>query len=91
LPACGAGAPATLFAPPLQQPQQLQNFTVEALPFTPRRSIMYREDQPQQPQPGPHHTEFPERTMKTPIVAVAVLAYAVLVTAWICYTELMMP
>ncbi len=29
--------------------------------------------------------------MKTPIIAVAVIAYAVLATAWICYAELMMP
>lgn len=52
---------------------------------------MYREGPQQQPPPDLHHTEFPERTMKTPIIAVAVIAYAVLVTAWICYTELMMP
>ena len=29
--------------------------------------------------------------MKMSIIAVAVIAYAVLVTAWICYTELTMP
>ena len=29
--------------------------------------------------------------MKLPIIAASIVAYAVLITAWICYTELMMP
>jgi hypothetical protein len=29
--------------------------------------------------------------MKLPIIATAIIAYAVLITAWICYSELMLP
>ncbi|MEC5161637.1 hypothetical protein ACFDR9_000941 [Janthinobacterium sp. CG_23.3] len=37
------------------------------------------------------HPLIRERIMKTSIIAAAVLVYAVLTTAWICYTELTLP
>lgn len=32
-----------------------------------------------------------EHIMKLQIIAAAIIAYAVLTTAWICYSELMLP
>ncbi len=31
---------------------------------------------------------FGERTMKLPLITASILAYIVLATAWLCYTEL---
>jgi hypothetical protein len=56
-------------------------------PFAPERLLWIRKTRRT---PGGTPT-VRERTMKTPIIAVAVLAYAILTTLWICYAELMLP